>query len=121
MATILIIDDEKGIRSLLREVLENEGHQVIEASNGRKGMELYLKAPTDLVIMDILMPVKDGMEATWQLTHEFPDAKIIAMTAGRGDTNFLDVVKLFGAHRALEKPFKMEDMLQAVREELQKK
>jgi len=121
MATILIIDDEKGIRSLLREVLENEGHQVIEASNGRKGMELYLKAPTDLVIMDILMPVKDGMEATWQLTHEFPDAKIIAMTAGRGDTNFLDVVKLFGAHRALEKPFKMEDMLEAVHAALRKK
>src|SRR5881397_559729 len=121
MAKILIIDDEKGIRSLLREALEQEGHQVVEASDGRKGLELYLKAPTDLVIMDILMPVKDGMEATWQLTHEFPDVKIIAMTAGRGDTNFLDVAKLFGAHRVLEKPFKMEDMLEAVHEALRKK
>jgi len=121
MATILIIDDEKGIRSLLREVLEKEGHQVVEASNGRTGLELFRRAPADLVIMDILMPVKDGMEATWQLTHEFPDVKIIAMTAGRGDTNFLDVAKLFGAHRVLEKPFKMEDMLEAVHEALRKK
>jgi DNA-binding NtrC family response regulator len=50
-----------------------------------------------------------------------PDAKVIAMTAGRRDTNFLDVAKLFGAHRTLEKPFKIEDMLKAVREELKKK
>lgn len=120
MATILIIDDEKGIRSLLREVLEKEGHQVLEASNGRTGLELFRRTPADLVIMDILMPVKDGMEATWQLTHEFPDVRIIAMTAGRGDTNFLDVAKLFGAHRVLEKPFKMEDMLEAVHAALRK-
>jgi two-component system response regulator (stage 0 sporulation protein F) len=121
MANILIIDDEKGIRNLLREILETEGHHVVEASDGRKGLELYRAAPTDLVITDILMPVKDGMETTWQLTREFPGAKIIAITGGRGDTNFLDVVKLFGAHRTIEKPFQMQQVLEAVREELQRK
>lgn len=65
MATILIIDDEKGIRKMLRQILESEGHQIVEANNGRKGLELYRQAPADLVIMDLLMPVKDGMEPPW--------------------------------------------------------
>jgi two-component system, response regulator, stage 0 sporulation protein F len=120
MATILVADDERAIRSLLRRILEAEGHQVIEAGNGREAVDLYRRAPADLVILDILMPEEDGMETTWQLTREFTGANIIAMTGGRGDSNFLDVVKLLGAHRTMEKPFQIEDMLQAVREELAK-
>ncbi|MEK6632652.1 MAG: response regulator, partial [Nitrospirota bacterium] len=70
MATILIIDDEESIRHLLREVLEKAGHQVLEASNGREGLEIYQKHPADLVIMDLLMPDTDGLETTLQLTRE---------------------------------------------------
>jgi CheY-like chemotaxis protein len=118
MAKILIIDDEKPIRNLLRKILEGEGYEVLEAGNGRKGLDLYRQIGADLVLMDILMPVKDGMETTLQLVREFPGVKIIAMTGGRGDTNFLDVTKVLGARRTINKPFEVGALLQAVQEEL---
>lgn len=118
MATILIIDDEQSIRDLLKEVLEKAGHHVIEARDGREGLALYQKQPVDLVIMDLLMPDTDGLEATLQLTREYVDAKVIAMTGAQGDRNFLDVAKLFGARRTFEKPFDINKLVQAVKEEL---
>jgi two-component system response regulator (stage 0 sporulation protein F) len=118
MATILIIDDEQSIRALLKEVLEREGYRVIEAGNGREGLATYQKHPADLVIMDLLMPDTDGLEATLQLTREYVDAKVIAMTGAQGDRNFLDVAKLFGARRVFEKPFDINKLVEAVKEEL---
>jgi two-component system response regulator (stage 0 sporulation protein F) len=118
MALILIIDDDTGPRTILRKILEKEGHEIVEANNGLKGLELYRSVPADLVIMDLLMPVKDGMETTLELTRQFPHAKVIAMTGAHGEQNFLDVAKLLGAHRTIEKPFEIEDLLRAVREEL---
>jgi CheY-like chemotaxis protein len=67
MATILVIDDEQSIRGLLKGVLEKAGHRVLEAEDGRKGLTLYQKEHVDLVIMDLLMPETDGLEATLQL------------------------------------------------------
>lgn len=118
MATILVIDDEESIRTLLKDVLEKAGHHVIQASDGREGLTVYQKNKVDLVMMDILMPDTDGLEATLQLTREYLDAKIIAMTGAQGDKNFLDVAKLFGARRVFEKPFDLEKLVQAVNEEL---
>ena len=118
MATILIIDDEQSIRGLLKEVLEKAGYCVLEAGNGREGLALYQKEPVDLVIMDMLMPDTDGLEATLQLTREYVDAKVIAITGAQGDRNFLDVATLFGACRTFEKPFDLNKLLQAVEEEL---
>lgn len=120
MATILVIDDEDSIRHLLKEVLEKAGHKVLEASDGRQGLELYQKNKVDLVLMDILMPGTDGLEATLQLTREYVDAKVIAMTGAQGDRNFLDVAKLFGARRVFEKPFDLAKLVEAVQEELTK-
>ena len=118
MATILVIDDEQSIRGLLREVLEKAGHRVFEASDGRHGLTLYQKESIDLVITDILMPGTDGLEATLQLTREYLDVKIIAITGAQGDQNFLDVAKLFGARHTFEKPFDINKLLEAVKEEL---
>ncbi len=118
MATILVIDDEQSIRGLLKEVLVKAGHRVLEAENGRKGLTLYQKELVDLVIMDLLMPETDGLEATLQLTREYVDAKVIAITGAQGDHNFLDIAKLFGARRAFEKPFDINKLLDAVKEEL---
>lgn len=120
MATILVIDDEDSIRHLLKEVLEKAGHKVLEANDGRQGLELYQKNKVDLVLMDILMPGTDGLEATLQLTREYVDAKVIAMTGAQGDRNFLDVAKLFGARRVFEKPFDLAKLVEAVQEELTK-
>lgn len=118
MATILVIDDEQQVRTLLRQALTGAGYEVVEAKNGREGLKRYRKAPTDLVITDILMPDEDGLEATLELTREYPDAKVIAITGGSGDRNFLDVAKLFGARKTLTKPFELDHLLEAVREEL---
>ena len=120
MATILVIDDEDSIRHLLKDVLEKGKHRVLEARDGREGLNLYQNNKVDLVLMDILMPGTDGLEATLQLTREYLDAKIIAMTGAQGDRNFLDVAKLFGARRVFEKPFDLNKMLDAVNEELAK-
>ncbi|MFI5246955.1 MAG: response regulator [Nitrospirales bacterium] len=120
MATILVIDDEESIRSLLKDVLQRANHLVLEARDGREGLTLYQQNKVDLVLMDILMPGTDGLEATLQLTREYLDAKVIAMTGAQGDRNFLDVAKLFGARRVFEKPFDLDKLVQAINEELAK-
>lgn len=120
MATILVIDDEESIRSLLKEVLQRVNHRVLEARDGREGLILYQQNKVDLVLMDILMPGTDGLETTLQLTREYLDAKVIAMTGAQGDRNFLDVAKLFGARRVFEKPFDLDKLLHAIDEELAK-
>ena len=115
MASILVIDDHASVRTLLRSILEADGHQVREADNGEMGLRLYRDKPADLVITDIMMPGRDGMDVTLALTQEFLDARVIAITGGTGDQNFLNVAKLFGARRILQKPFGMDDLRQAVR------
>ena len=121
MATIMVIDDEPSIRGLLREVLERSGHKVVEAKDGREALDLYQKHKADLLIMDLLMPEVDGLEVTLQLTREYMDTKIIAMTGAQGDRNFLDIARLFGAHQTFEKPFDLKEMLKAVEAELAQK
>jgi len=119
MASILIVDDEAPIRTLLRRILEHDGHTVREAANGQIGLIMYREEPADLVITDILMPERDGMEVTLALTQEFLDAKVIAMTGATGDQNFLNVAKLFGARHVIQKPFTIEEVLRIVRSTLE--
>ncbi|MDF0677287.1 MAG: response regulator [Nitrospira sp.] len=115
MANILIVDDDAPIRGALRDILEAEGHKIREASDGRIGLMLYREAPADLVITDILMPERDGMEVTLALTQEFLDAKVIAMTGATDNQNFLNVAKLFGARRVIQKPFTSDVIRRVVR------
>ena len=119
MATILIIDDKEGIRALLRTVLETAGHEVVEAVNGRQGLDLYRHRPTDLIITDIGMPELNGLDLMLELTRHFLDTKVIAISGVDGETNSLDVAKLLGARRTFHKPFSMPQLLKAVRYELE--
>ena len=89
----------------MRDILEEEGHQIREAADCQIGLALYREASVDLVITDILMPERDGMEITLALTQEFLDARVIAMTGATVHRNFLNVAKLFGARRVIQKPF----------------
>lgn len=114
MASILIIEDDTPIRTLLRHILEEDGHQISEACDGQAGLTRYRQAPTDLVITDILMPERDGMEVTLALTQEFLDARVIAITGATGDQNFLNIARLFGARRVIQKPFTVAEIRQAV-------
>jgi two-component system response regulator (stage 0 sporulation protein F) len=119
MATILIIDDEDAVRALLRFALEAAGHEVTEAVNGHQGLERYRQRPTDLVIVDMLMPVMNGLNMLVDLTREFLDAKVIAISGAGGGQNVLDVAKLLGARQTFRKPFSMPQLLRAVRYELE--
>ena len=119
MATILIIDDEEIIRVLLRSALEEAGHEVTEAANGRQGLELYRHRPMDLVITDIIMPEMNGLDMLLELTSEFLHAKVIAISGAGEEKNVLDVAKLLGARQTFQKPFSVPDLLGAVRYELE--
>ena len=115
MASILIVDDEAPIRALLRQILEEDGHQIREAVNSEHTLTLYRESPADLVITDILMPERDGMDVTLELTREFLDARVIAMTGVAGGQNFLNIAKLFGARGVIQKPFTVEAVRRVVR------
>ena len=122
MSSILVVDDETQIRGLVRETLEQAGHHVTEARDGKEALQQYRLAPVDLVIMDILMPNQDGLETTVALRREFPTAKIIVITGGSemiGTLNFFDVVKMLGARGTLQKPFEMKALLDTVQARLQ--
>ncbi|MEK6532621.1 MAG: response regulator, partial [Nitrospirota bacterium] len=113
MPSVLVVDDEDQIRQLIRETLEQAGYDVQEASNGKQGLERYRTKPSDLVIMDILMPDQDGLESIMTLRREFPASRVIAITGGSdmiGILNFLDVAKMLGARRTLQKPFDMQTL-----------
>jgi CheY-like chemotaxis protein len=120
MHSILVVDDDDQFRSMLRQVLGREGYEVVEARNGREGMALYRAEPTDLVISDILMPEREGLQTIRELRREFPEAKIIAVSGGGpgGTMNFLKAAKLLGAERTLWKPFELDELRQVVREVL---
>lgn len=118
MASILIIDDEADIRGLLRVALERAGHRVWEATNGREGVALYRSAPADIVLVDIMMPVQDGLETILALMQEFIETKVIAMTGVAGNQGKLDVAKLLGARHTLLKPFNIQTMLSTIDYEL---
>ena len=112
MARILVIDDEDIIREMLRDILEPEGHDIIEANNGKKGLSIFDPDSIDLVITDIMMPEKDGFETIAELREKKSDVKIIAFT-GYGLHN-LPVAFDLGAARVYEKPIKPNDLKEAV-------
>ena len=82
MARILIVDDETDLRGMFKMLFESNGYEVIEASNGNEAIELYRSSPVDLIIMDVFMPEKEGIETILELTSEFPDVNVIAISGG---------------------------------------
>lgn len=117
MAKLLLIEDEDSIREGIRDYLLSEGHSVIEAPNGRVGVKLFREHAPDLVITDILMPEKDGLEVIMELRKDVPNAKFIAMSAGRTpglDLDVLNIAKKLGACATLTKPFEFSALSRAI-------
>lgn len=118
MPSVLIIDDEWTVRAFIREVLAGAGYDVVEAGNGKEGLEHYQKDPTDLVITDLFMGEDHGLEMILRLTQEFPKAKVIAISGGGEyeDPNyFLKIARGVGAKEVLPKPVEINALLQTVR------
>ena len=116
MVRILVVDDEELSRFTIREILESAGHEVSEAGNGNKAIAMQKSTPFDLVITDIIMPEKEGVETIIELKKDYPDLKIIGMSGGGRTRNmdFLELAKQFGAERILSKPFVEEDLMECV-------
>ena len=118
MKRILVIDDDMQMRQMLTQTLERAGYEVVQASDGKEGTKLYRQAPTDLIITDIIMPRKEGIETVIELRRDFPDVKIIAISGGsRGidAEGCLHAVKQLGADCAFRKPFDRKKLLKAVK------
>jgi DNA-binding response OmpR family regulator len=117
MARILIIDDEFIIRDLLVNILEREGYETITAASGKDGMKIQQQNPADLIIIDIIMPEKEGLETIMELRRNFHDVKIIAMSGGgRIDSEtYLQIAKTMGAIKTITKPIYRKEILKTVR------
>ena len=113
MATILVIDDDGAIRGLIRCALEKAGHDVAEAADGELGLYAYRRQPVDLVLCDLVMPKREGLETIRGLRAWDPGVPIVAMSEGSSTSpmNFLPVAAKMGASATLAKPITIQAML----------
>ena len=117
MATILIIDDEDPLRKLCQTALEGAG-TVPTAESGQHGLRLFQHQEVDLALVDIFMPSMDGLEVIQLLHKTRPACKIIAMSGGSWEWDYLDAAKHLGANDTLRKPFSVQELLDAVSSQL---
>jgi CheY-like chemotaxis protein len=119
MARILLIDDDRPLRTVLAEALSLAGHEVFQAEDGRQGVEIFRVARPDVVVTDLIMPGQEGIETIVQLRQEFPDLPIIAISGGASHSKlYLDMAKRLGARRIIPKPFSADQLLGAITEAL---
>ncbi len=117
---ILFVDDEPNVRQGLRRMLHpwSDTWDIAFAANGEEALDLMQCLPFDVVITDILMPEKDGLETIQELRRHYPDVKIVAVSGGgqRGNLYFLDIAKKLGAHCTLQKPFTPSELIKTIQE-----
>jgi DNA-binding response OmpR family regulator len=127
MARILIIDDEEPIRSVLRRGLEHYGHDVVEAEDGAEGTRLFEASPFDLVITDLIMPGKEGIETILDLRENHPNVRILVISGGLSFAGRsvdregpLQDAEALGADASLAKPFNVKEMIETVEDLLKR-
>ncbi|ETR71127.1 MAG: response regulator receiver protein [Candidatus Magnetoglobus multicellularis str. Araruama] len=117
MPTIVIADDDNHLRSMLKQIIETEDYNVIEAMNGQQAIDFVKKHPVDLVITDLIMPTKEGIETINELKHLNPDLPIFAMSGGsltNAKVN-LKIALNLGVSKTFLKPFDVNEMLEAIK------
>jgi DNA-binding response OmpR family regulator len=118
MYRILLVDDDEPFRRMLRLTLNKLGYEVIEAADGSAALRLHAAQPADLVITDLIMPEREGLDIIQELHRHHPTLKIIAISGG-GRINakdFLVIATIFGAHRTFIKPFAIHELAAAMAE-----
>jgi DNA-binding response OmpR family regulator len=117
MNSVLVIDDDPVVCAVVAGVLEGDGYSVTSAGDAQTGISRYGELNPDLVIVDILMPGKEGMATILELREADPDARILAMTGGGNfaASDVLRIAELLGADNSLKKPFEPAALLATVR------
>jgi CheY-like chemotaxis protein len=117
LKTVLVIDDEAIVRMTLARMLELAGYRVLQAVNGVEGLKVFAREHIDLVMCDIIMPEKEGIETIGEIRCKNRTVKIIAMSGGgrMGSGGFLDMAMRLGADHTLAKPFDREDLKSLLR------
>ena len=118
MKRILIVEDDRLLRETISEIFSNEGFEVYAADNGDTGILMQRTQNVDLIITDILMPHKDGLEVIMSIRKEFPNTKIIAISGGGrvNSKDYLHIAEKFGCHGTFSKPFDNIELLDKVNE-----
>jgi len=118
MARILVVDDDSLIRDLLKQVLETQGYEVVQAANGLDAMVVYESEEVDLVITDMVMPHKNGIELIRDLIDRDPAIKIFAMSGGGhlASSDYLRLAEVMGVKRTFAKPIEIRPLLNALTE-----
>jgi DNA-binding NtrC family response regulator len=116
-ASILIVDDEADLRDLMIRVLAQAGYQATGAADGNEATRAMANQHFDVVITDLIMPERDGIQVINELRRKFPEVKIIAMSGGGhiSREQYLRIAKGMGAHAQLEKPFTNEQLIDTIR------
>jgi DNA-binding response OmpR family regulator len=118
MARILVVEDDEQVRTMLCMTLDWAGYDAHGAPDGNVAIRMQRERPADLVVTDLIMPDKEGLEMIMDLRREWPRTKIIAISGGGrvGPGNYLSQALHLGAARAISKPFGREELLGAIRE-----
>ncbi|HTM59862.1 MAG TPA: response regulator [Burkholderiales bacterium] len=115
---VLVIEDDDDFRDLVLRWFRTYGIEAEGAANGAQGLALQRAQPAAVVVTDIFMPEKEGIETIQDLRHEFPQVSIIAMSGRDSRMKFdvLNVARELGAVRTFKKPFRFEELVAAVRQ-----
>lgn len=115
MATVLIVDDSRTSRRILRNILTENGYEIAgEAENGQIGYEKYIELKPDLVTLDITMPVLDGLGCLDKIMQLDKEANVIMVTAAGQKSKMVEAIKL-GAAEFIQKPFEPDQILSVVK------
>lgn len=117
-ATILVVEDDPAVRGLLRKFLRDAGYEVLEALDGRQGMSVFRQTRPNLVLLDIVMPEKDGLETLKEMRRLDASAVVFTMSGGTSSVDNNHVAALLGAERSFLKPIDLGELLRAIREVL---
>ena len=116
MARILVVDDDEQIRIMLEIALSRDSHEVVTAENGALASMRQSERPADVVIMDIIMPEKEGFETIIEFRRDYPETRIIAISGGGrlGPDQYLRLAKTMGADFIFEKPLPLAQLREAI-------
>lgn len=114
MAKILVIDDDSQMRNILSQTVMLSGHEVVVASNGEEGLEMFNEAPAAVVITDIFMPHMSGVKLIKKIRENDSQVKIIAISGAGGGAFDTHSVLEHGANKYLEKPFMPDELIAAI-------